>query len=66
MDDEMLLYAKRGIAREHGLSERDAHRLVGTTAAELHADAKAMAGEVGAGDPTPPPDAVHRSDAACA
>jgi len=47
VDDELLDCAKRSIAREHGLAERNAHRLVGDTAAELHADAKAMAKEAG-------------------
>jgi hypothetical protein len=52
VDEEVLDRAKRSIALEHGLAERDAHRLVGETAAELHADARAMAREVGAYDPT--------------
>jgi hypothetical protein len=51
-DEELLDYAKRAVAREHGLSERDAHRLVGTTLRELHADARNFAREVGAHDPT--------------
>jgi hypothetical protein len=51
-DDELLEAAKVTIARAHGLSERDAPRLVGTTAAELHRDAAEMAKEVGALDPT--------------
>jgi hypothetical protein len=34
------------------LNERDSRRLVGSSVDELHADAKAMAKEVGAYDPT--------------
>jgi hypothetical protein len=52
VDDELLAYAKRTIALEHGLSERDASRLVGETAAEIHADARAMGRELGVTDPT--------------
>jgi hypothetical protein len=50
--DALLEYARRAVAREHGLSERDAHRLVGTTLRELHDDARNFAREVGAYDPT--------------
>jgi hypothetical protein len=49
---ELLEAAKVTVARAHGLADRDAQRLVGRTVGELHADAKAMAREVGAYDPT--------------
>jgi hypothetical protein len=49
---ELLEAAKVTVARAHGLRDRDAHRLVGGTLAELHADARTMAKEVGAKDPT--------------
>jgi hypothetical protein len=49
---ELFDAAKRDVARAHGLSERDAHRLVGSTIGELHADATAMANELGVRDPT--------------
>ena len=55
MDDdlaELLEAAKLTVARAHGLAERDAHRLAGTTMRELHDDARQMAKEVGAYDPT--------------
>ena len=52
MDDELIERAKRSIALEHGLSDRDARRLVGETAAELHSDARAMARELGVTDPS--------------
>jgi hypothetical protein len=52
VDDELVGRAKVSIALEHGLRESDAPRLVGSSAAELHADAKAMAKELGAFDPS--------------
>jgi hypothetical protein len=56
MDDasfaELVEYAKPYVAREHGIPERYAHRLVGSSLSELHDDAKKMAREVGAHDPT--------------
>ena len=52
MDDELLEAAKVTIAKQHGLPETRAHRLVGSSASELHADAKAMAKELGVLDPS--------------
>jgi hypothetical protein len=51
-DEKIVGYAKLQIGREHGLDEAASRRLAGSTADELHADANAMAREVGAYDPT--------------
>jgi hypothetical protein len=56
MDDssfaELVEYVKPHVAREHGIPAQYAHRLVGSTLSELHGDAKKLAREVGAHDPT--------------
>jgi hypothetical protein len=56
MDDEsaaeLLRYIKPHVAAAHGIPERYAHRLVGSTLSELHGDARKLAREVGAHDPT--------------
>jgi hypothetical protein len=52
LDDETLNYLKQSIAREHGLSEAQSRRLVGSTLRDLHADAVEMAKELGLRDPT--------------
>jgi hypothetical protein len=56
MDDqsaaELLQYAKPHVAREHGIPPQYAHRLVGATLSELHGDARKLAREVGAHDPS--------------
>jgi hypothetical protein len=44
MDDELLQRAKVSIAREHGLSERDAHRLVGGRCASCRSCSGAIGG----------------------
>ena len=49
---KLLEYAKLSVGREHGLDEAASRRLVGTSVDELHRNAKAMAKEVGAYDPT--------------
>ena len=46
-DDEVLAIAKASIGAQYGLSDAQSRRLVGTTAAEIKADAKAMARELG-------------------
>jgi hypothetical protein len=51
-DAKLVAYAKLQIGREHGLDETDSRRLAGNTADELHADARAMARELGVTDPT--------------
>jgi hypothetical protein len=45
VDSALLESARRSIAREHGLSDQDAPRLVDETGADLHADARAMSRE---------------------
>jgi hypothetical protein len=52
IDPEMVAAAKREIARAHGIDPDRAHRLVGSTAQALHADAALMAKEEGVADPT--------------
>jgi hypothetical protein len=52
VDPDLVAAAKREIARQHGLDPDRAHRLVGSTASELHADAESMAREDGVHDPT--------------
>jgi hypothetical protein len=59
MDDETLAElfaaAKRDVARSHGIDERHASRITGSTMGELHKDATAMAKELGVDDPTAKP-----------
>jgi hypothetical protein len=56
MDDsslaELVEYVTPHVAREHGIPAQYAHRLVGSTLSELHGDAKKLAREVAAHDPT--------------
>jgi hypothetical protein len=56
VDDDALAKlieaAKLSVGREHGLDDAASRRLAGSTVDELHTDAKAMAREVGAHDPT--------------
>jgi hypothetical protein len=49
---ELLDAARRDVARAHGLDERHAFRLVGSSVAELHKDAASMARELGVADPS--------------
>jgi hypothetical protein len=51
-DNGLLALAKTAIGAEHGLSAAQARRLVGSSAAELHDDAKRMAKELGQPDPS--------------
>lgn len=46
-DNELIDYAKVAVGREHGLTEAQARRLVGSSLNVLHADAATMAGELG-------------------
>jgi hypothetical protein len=50
--EALLKLARIEVGRQHGIPERDAHRIVGSTVAELHRDAAAMAKEYGVLDPT--------------
>jgi hypothetical protein len=52
VDDEVLALARREVARMHGIDPDRAHRLLGTTAEELHRDAVVFAREEGVHDPT--------------
>jgi hypothetical protein len=52
VDDELVEAAKVTIARQHGIPESRAHRLVGDTSEALHRDAKALARELNVLDPT--------------
>jgi hypothetical protein len=52
IDSELVEAAKRDIAAQHGIPSGRAHRLVGSTASELHADARALAKELDVLDPT--------------
>jgi hypothetical protein len=51
-DPALLEAAKESIGRTHGLNAVQSARLVGASAQELHADAKAMARELNVYDPT--------------
>jgi hypothetical protein len=62
-DDELIEYAKVAVGREHGLTEAQACRLVGSSLKELHADAATMAGELGVEDPYQPEPGRARDDA---
>ncbi len=56
MDDDaaskLLEYVRVTVGREHGLDEAASRRLSGSTIDELHADARALAQEIGVRDPT--------------
>jgi hypothetical protein len=52
VDSDLVAAAKREIARQHGLDPDHSHRLVGSTAEALRADAATMAREEGTHDPT--------------
>jgi hypothetical protein len=51
-DNETAAYLRERVGAEHGLSAAQSRRLRGTTVAELHADAKAMAKELDVIDPS--------------
>jgi hypothetical protein len=51
-DPDLVAAAKREIARQHGLDPDRSHRLVGGSAAVLHADAALWAKQEGIFDPT--------------
>jgi hypothetical protein len=51
LDDETMAYLRAAVAREHGLTEAQSRRLVGSTLKTLHADASVMATELGVDDP---------------
>jgi hypothetical protein len=51
-DHELIAAAKESIGRSHGLTSASSARLVGTSARELHDDARTMARELGVDDPT--------------
>jgi hypothetical protein len=53
-DNELIEYAKVAVGREHGLTEAQARRLVGSPLNVLHADAATMAGELGVESPYAP------------
>lgn len=52
---EFVAAAKRDVARAHGIDERHAARITGSTMTELHKDATSMALELGVDDPTQKP-----------
>lgn len=52
MDAELLEAAKRDVARQHGIPQEFAYRLVGSDARSLHEDAKALARELNVVDPS--------------
>jgi hypothetical protein len=48
-----MTYLRVAVGREHGLSEAQSRRLVGSTLKALHDDAATMANELGVDDPYP-------------
>jgi hypothetical protein len=57
VDDELVAIARSAIGAEHGLTPAQSERLIGSSAAEIRADAKLMAKELGlVADDDPPRD----------
>jgi hypothetical protein len=54
-DVETLEYLRVAVGREHGLSEAQSRRLVGSSVKALQRDAREMARELGLPDPTVQP-----------
>jgi hypothetical protein len=52
VDPGLIPAAKAEIGRTHGLSPQQSARLVGSSAEELHRDARAMTKELGVVDPS--------------
>src|SRR5262249_22080722 len=51
VDDGTMTYLRAAVGREHGLTEQQSRRLVGSTLKALHDDAASMATELGVDDP---------------